>query len=312
VLGVDGRAPLPWRHQQVLDLGRPEVREHLLGRLDALLREYDIGFLKWDHNRDLVEAAHAGRAAVRRQTLAGYALLDELRRRHPGVEIESCSSGGARVDLGILARTDRVWASDTNDALDRQLVQRWTAQLVPPELVGAHVGAPRSHLTGRTQDLSFRVATALFGHLGVEWDLTTATAAELDALRAAIGFHRRLRPLLHGGDMVRVDHPDPAALVHGVVAADRSAALFGYVMLGTAAPETGSPVRFPGLDADAVYRVTPVAPGGEPRTRQVRPPAWLEAGGAELSGRVLAGVGLRPPVLMPEQALLLELTRLPG
>ena len=87
------------------------------------------------------------------------AVLDELRRRHPGVEIESCASGGGRVDLGILARTDRVWASDTNDALERQHIQRWTQLLLPPELVGTHVGPPRSHTTGRTHDLAFRVAT---------------------------------------------------------------------------------------------------------------------------------------------------------
>ena len=111
-----------------------------------------------------------GRPGVHGQTLAVYRLLDELRARHPGVEIESCASGGARVDLGILARTDRVWASDTNDALERQTIQRWTQLLLPPELVGSHVGPPRSHTTGRTHDLSFRGATALFGHFGIEWD----------------------------------------------------------------------------------------------------------------------------------------------
>ena len=100
-----------------------------------------------------------------------YRLLDELRAAHPGLEIESCSSGGARVDLGILARTDRVWASDTNDALERQPIQRWTRLLLPPELIGSHVGPPRAHTTGRTHDLSFRVATALFGHFGIEWDI---------------------------------------------------------------------------------------------------------------------------------------------
>ena len=154
----------PWRNQQVLDIAQPDAYAYLLERLDALVSEYAIDFLKWDHNRDLVGGAHA-------QTLAAYRLLDELRERHPALEIESCSSGGSRVDLGILARTDRVWASDTNDALERQAIQRWTQLLLPPELVGSHVGPPRAHTTGRTHDLSFRVATALFGHFGIEWDI---------------------------------------------------------------------------------------------------------------------------------------------
>ena len=77
----------------------------------------------------------------------------------------------------MLARTDRVWTSDTNDPLERQALQRWTTLLVPPELMGAHVGGPVAHTTGRAHTLGFRAATALLGHFGIEWDLTRASAA---------------------------------------------------------------------------------------------------------------------------------------
>jgi alpha-galactosidase len=304
--GAPGRLPEAWRHQQVLDLANPDCHAFIRDRLDALLSDHDIAFLKWDHNRDLIEAGHAGRPGVHAQTLAVYRLLDELRERHPGVEIESCASGGGRVDLGILARTDRVWASDTNDALERQPIQRWTQLLVPPELVGTHVGPPRSHTTGRVHGLAFRVATALFGHFGIEWDIASASAGEQEALAEAIAFYRRMRPLLHGGQVVRADHPDPAAYLHGVVAADRAEALFAYVQLTASAFETPGLARLPGLDPDRAYRVEPVAVAGEPETKQATAPAWLEAGGVTLGGRSLAEVGLPLPVLRPEQALLLH------
>jgi alpha-galactosidase len=308
VLSAPGRLPPPWRHQQVLDLANPDCFVYLLERLDALLGGHEIAFLKWDHNRDLIEAGHAGRPGVHAQTLAVYRLLDELRRRHPGVEIESCASGGGRVDLGILARTDRIWASDTNDALERQHIQRWTQQLVPPELVGSHVGPPRSHTTGRTHDLGFRVATALFGHFGIEWDVGAASAAEQQALAEAIALYRRLRALLHGGEVVRADHPDPAALLHGVVAPDRAEAVFAYVQLAASATETPGPARLPGLDPDRAYRVTPLEVAGGPDTKHRAGPAWYQAGGVILSGRALAEAGVQLPVLRPEQALLLQLT----
>ncbi|MGH2814025.1 MAG: alpha-galactosidase, partial [Actinomycetota bacterium] len=238
VLSAPGRLPEPWRHQQVLDLANPDCYGFIRDRLDELLGNHDIAFLKWDHNRDLLEAGHAGRPGVHAQTLATSRLLDELRSRHPGVEIESCASGGGRVDLGILARTDRVWASDTNDALERQHIQRWTGLLLPPELVGSHVGPARSHTTGRTHDLAFRAATALFGHFGIEWDIASASAEEQAGLAEAIAFYKRMRPLLHGGTVVRADHPDPAAYLHGVVAPDRVEALFAYVQLTASASET--------------------------------------------------------------------------
>jgi alpha-galactosidase len=298
VLGPPGRLPPGFRNQQVLDLANPAAYAYIRDRLDSLLAEYDIGYLKWDHNRDLTDAR------VHAQTLAVYALLDELRARHPRLEIESCSSGGARVDLGILARTDRVWASDTNDALERQAIQRWTQLLLPPELIGAHVGPPRAHTSGRTQDLSFRLATALFGHFGLEWDITTASPAERELLAEAIAFYKRVRDLLHSGTVVRADHPDPSAFVHGVVGRDE--ALFAFVQLTSSAFERPGPVRLPGLDADRAYRVAAVPLAGGPATAQRTPPPWL-AGGVTLGGRALASAGIELPVLAPEQALVLHL-----
>ena len=99
----------------------------------------------------VVEAGHGpdGRPGVHAHTLAVYRLLDELRERHPGLEIESCAGGGGRIDLGILERTDRVWASDCIDALERQQIQRYTQLLLPPELIGSHVGAHEAHTTSR-------------------------------------------------------------------------------------------------------------------------------------------------------------------
>jgi alpha-galactosidase len=285
ILNPDGPT---WRGQHVLDVANPDCGAYLLERLDALLGEYEIAYLKWDHNRDLVDSP------VHAQTLAVYALLDALRERRPGVEIESCSSGGARVDLGILERADRVWGSDTNDALERQSIQRWTQLLLPPELIGSHVGPPRAHTTRRTQELSFRVATALFGHFGFEWDITDADPAQL---REAVELYKRRRALIHSGEVVRADHPDPSAYVHGVVGEDE--ALFAFVQLTTSALEIPGPTRLPGLTGNV--RVTAL---NAPSFAHNVPPPWL-AEGVETTGEALARVGLQMPVLHPEQALLL-------
>ena len=312
LLAPPGRLPPSWRNQQVLDLANPGAWQHIFERLDTMLSDHAIAYLKWDHNRDLTDAEHDGRPGVRSQTLAFYALLDELRLRHPGVEIESCASGGGRVDLGVLERTDRIWTSDCTDALERQEIQRWTGLLVPPELVGAHVSAPRNHQTGRVLDLPFRAGTALFGHFGVEWDVSTATAEEQADLAGWISCYKTLRPLLHTGDVVRADHTDEGCELHGVVARDRGEAIFALVQLRTLAASVPARVVLPGLDPEQTYRVSLQSPGGTPRTMQIAPPPWISVGETVLPGSVLGRVGLAVPILCPEQLLLLRVSAVPA
>ncbi|MFI6059720.1 alpha-galactosidase [Streptomyces sp. NPDC051286] len=308
ILAAPGRTAPPARNQQVLDLANPEAYAHIAARLHALVDEYGITYLKWDHNRDLLESAHTGAAGVHAQTLAVYRLLDELRERHPGLEIESCSSGGARIDYGILERTDRIWASDTNDPLERQRIQRYTGLFVPPELTGSHVGAATAHTTGRTSPLPIRLATALFGHAGIEWDITACTAEELNLLAAWTALYKRLRPLLHGGRTVRVDHPDPAAWLHGVVADDRRHAVFALFQLASSTASVAPRIRISGLAPELTYTVTVCQ---EFQAASAHPSAtvpWLVEGSVRVPGAVLAGVGLAAPLLDPEQCLVLELT----
>lgn len=308
-----GRRAAPGRHQQVLDLSAPGAYAHVLGQLDALLDEHPIAYLKWDHNREVGEAGlpPSGRGAVHVQTRAVLRLMDELRSRHPGLEIETCASGGGRVDLGILQHTDRVWASDSTDAHERLGIQRWTSLLVPYELLGAHVSAPVAPTSDRALPLDFRCAVALFGHFGIEWDVTEADPAERRRLAEWVAFYKERRGLLHSGRVVHADVPDPAYDLHGVVAPERDEALYGWVCTASSEVWPPPPVRLPGLDPRRRYRVTLDGPVRDLEGIAARWGAglpWVEAGGAELPGRLLGEVGLAMPVLFADRALLLRVT----
>jgi len=309
ILAPGERLPLQGRNQQVLNLTIPAAFTHVLESMSGLVAGHGIEYIKWDHNRDLVEAGDriTGVARVHAQTQAVYALMDELRRRHPLLEIESCSSGGGRVDLEVLQRTDRIWASDCIDPLERQRIQRWTGLLLPPELVGSHVGAATAHTTRRTHSLAFRAATALFGHFGIEWDLRTAAPSDLEELAAWVVLYKEERGLIPTGKAVHCDYPDDAYCAHGVVAPDRRRALFALVTLGTTTAATPGRIRLPGLDPDLRYRIEPVqlSTGALTRTASGPPSWWLDP--PTVTGRVLGTVGLQGPMLYPEQALLFRL-----
>ena len=305
ILSTGDRIPQLQRHQLVLDLTRPEVRDYLVERLSAILGAHAIDAVKWDHNRDLLDAGSGtreGAAAVHGQTAAYYELLDELRRRHPNVEWESCAGGGGRVDLGVLSRVQRVWTSDMTDALARQQIQRWTSQLVAPEYLGAHVSATVSHQTGRVMTVDFRAATAMWGAMGIEWDLTSASEEELDRLGAWLSLFKRFRPLLHSGRMVRPECADPSAQLTGVVAADRREALVAVAQLGVPVHNRGLVVPVPGLDPARRYRLERIEPegpagqAGSGRAAGDTGDAGFVAeplGEAPVPGAVLGSVGIR-------------------
>lgn len=308
ILKVDQRVPPESRNQQVLDLTNPDAYHHVLNQISAVLGSCNISYIKWDHNRALIDAAHLGIAAARNQTLAIYKLFDELKEKFPGLEIESCASGGGRIDLGMAMHVDRFWTSDCNDATERQQIQRYTQIAIPPEMLGSHIGPTKSHTTHRVHSLSYRAITALFGHAGIEWDLTQASQAELAALKSWAAYYKKNRDLLHSGTVVRIDTVESDQYIHGVIAKDKAKAIFSYVQLATSKGSTPAGFRVPGLDSDSQYLVRVVEPAGEAEVVQQQAPSWIK--GVTVTGIALAQVGLKPPVLAPENAILIEIERL--
>jgi len=305
ILQEPGRIPVEGRWQQVLDLTKEGAYNHVLNQVDAVLTDNNISYIKWDHNRHLSDPISDGRPVVRKQTQALYRLFDELKRRHPGLEIESCASGGGRIDLGMIEHADRFWTSDQNDPLERQQIQRWTAMVIPPEFLGTHVGPTTGHQMHRTHDISFRVLNALFGHAGIEWDITEATDAELEVLRKYVAFYKTHRDLLHSGDVVRSDVIQGNAQMYGTVSKDKQRAIFTYMQL-TSIDNFGPLIAtFDGLDPLRTYTVTVNTDLSATDFLNKSNPGWWPS--VELSGEALASIGLQLPVTRPESGLLFEL-----
>lgn len=301
------------RHQYLLDLQNPAVFNYLLERLTWLLGSYDIDYIKWDMNREIVQAGHEGQPAVVGQTNAVYRLMDILQQKYPNVEIESCSSGGGRIDFEVLKRTQRFWASDSNDALDRQIIQRGMSYFFPPEVMGAHIGGKTCHTTYRELDMNLRGLTALFGHMGVELDPVKESTEEQKGFTHYIRLHKQLRSLLHSGNSVRLDVDDSAAMQsYGVVSQDKKEAVFVIAQLALPTYALSGNLRLTGLLADKEYsieildlpnHIDPQVNGHAMKSF----PKWMTTD-TTLSGDWLMNIGLPLPVLDPATAMLIKIT----
>lgn len=299
ILGQSGRLPVTARNQLVLDLANPAAYAHIAEQLAALLDEHQIAYLKWDHNRDLLEpiSPRTGRVAVHEQTRAAYWLMDQLRAHQEGLEIEACASGGGRIDLGVLEHTDRVWTSDCIDPIERDTIQRYTSLIVPPEMMGAHVGAARSHTTGRNTSLHLRATSAFSGHFGIEWDLREASESERAELSAVIAEWKQWRDHLAASRTVRADDADSSRSLTGHISSDRRRSLWTLLQRTTSDTYPSPPMRVPGLDPELQYRVQLL---GDLPEGAAAPP-WIREG-LSLPGRLLSSVGVSTPTLHPGTA----------
>ena len=264
-IGIPGRPHTESRQQLVLDLGRPEVVDHLTDALSAILASAPISYVKWDMNRNITEPYARDLPPERqgmfhhRSILGVYELYRRLTTRFPGVLFESCASGGGRFDPGMLAYAPQAWTSDDTDAAERLAIQWGTSLVYPPSAIAAHVSAVPNHQTGRVTPLETRAAVAFFGVFGYELDPTRLSDEERATVREQIGFYVAHRGTFQYGRFHRLESPFAGRGRHVAwmsVAADGGEAIVGvYTSVNQPAPEARR-VRLRGLEPERVYTVT--------------------------------------------------------
>ena len=302
------------RQQLVLNLARPEVQEYVFNFLDKLLSENNIAFLKWDYNRNWSEPGwetapgaspgYAGGAAEKeiyvRYVASLYDILARLRAKHPKVEIESCSGGGGRVDLGILQHTDEVWPSDNTDALDRLSIQNGFTHAYTPETMAAWVTDVPNYLDRRVVPLQFRFTVAMQGALGIGSNLNKLSEGELKQSADLVSFYKTVRTTVQHGKLYRLRQPEhnESSDVEYVAEDGSQAVVFSYLHsqhYGMARPA----VQLEGLEPRANYRIVPLNAG-------------KYAGDEVVSGAVLMGQGITLQLAGDYDSTALRLERVAG
>ena len=289
------------RQQKALNMALPEVRDFLYDRMSAVLRDNDIDYIKWDHNRVMPMPDAA-------QTRGSYALIDRLRTDFPDVEIESCASGGGRIDFGILERTQRVWLSDSNDALERLRIQHDAALFLPMAVTGSHVGPRVCHTSGRTLDISFRAWVAAQRHMGFEMDPRELSDHEARVLAEVTSWWKANRTWTTTADILRLDSADPTILAEQQQARDGGRFVVFAGKAATSAQISPRPLRLTALDPDAMYSIRLINRDTAPTLS--RGTTALKSQDLTLSGSYLMRHGVTLPWSFPERMWVLEGERL--
>ncbi len=289
------------RQQKALNMALPEVRGFIYDRMAAVLSAHPIDYIKWDHNR-VLPMPDAD------QTRGSYALIDRLRRDFPQVEIESCASGGGRIDFGIMQRTQRVWLSDSNDALERLRIQYDAALFLPIAVTGSHVGPRRCHTSGRVLDISFRAWVAAQRHMGFEMDPRELDEREIAVLCEVATWWKHNRDWMMKADILRLDSADEAVLAEQQMTRDGSRFVVFAGKAATSDQIAPRPLRLTALDDMARYKITLMNRQSAPALSRGMPA--LKEGPIEVSGAWLMHHGLTLPWNFPDTMWVLEGERL--
>jgi alpha-galactosidase len=266
-MNFPGRPRTEARNQLLLNLARDDVKEYVFNWLDQLVTNNDIAFLKWDYNRNWAEPGwDAVPVEDQKKIYVAYVrnlydIIDRLRAKHPKLEIESCSGGGGRVDLGILRRTDEVWPSDNTDALDRLTLQDGFSHAYTPGIMMAWVTDVPSGIDHRVVPLKFRFLVAMSGSLAVGSNLNKFTPEEMDASRDYISWYKNVRATVQRGSLYRLIAPEGSeySATEYVAQNGQQAVLYAYLhsqQFGTPFP----PVYLRGLEENATYKVQGMDP----------------------------------------------------
>ena len=295
VLGGDEQ-PLG-RNQLTLNLDHEGVTDYLFDKIHAVLDEYDIDYVKWDHNRVLPLKDDG-------QTRAFYRLIDALKRKHPNVDFESCASGGGRIDYGVLEYCSRVWLSDSNDALERWRMQTSASAFLPNEIMGSHVGPRICHTSGRILPMQFRAWVAASRHMGFEMDPRELTDEDAEILKEVTTWYKMNRDWLHAGTIHNLPQTDPATMGEIQIAEDGSR--FVAMMAQMTVSDQVSPhrIRLTGLDPDQSYQVSLRNP--QDAATVSRGNVALRAQPVTLSGRALMDHGVQTPNAFPATMWVIE------
>ena len=293
VLNFPGRPRSESRTQLVLNLARPDVRDYVEGFLDKLLTENDIAFLKWDYNRNWSEP---GWDQVPIDEQRGiyiafirnlYSILADLRKKHPKVEIESCSGGGGRVDLGILRYTDEVWPSDNTDPFDRLAMQDGFSYAYTPQIMMAWVTDSPHWFNFRSTSLTYRMLSSMQGSLGIGANLNHWRTEDFATAKRLIAAYHSVQRTIVRGDLYRLISPRDGSqmLATETVSSDKNQVVV-FAFANATRQGRGFPLlQLEGLDPDAEYKLGWIEGKAVPETPASASGAWWMQHGLQLDLR---------------------------
>jgi len=281
--------------------GNPAVREWAFQTLDRLIREYNCDWIKLDFNLDpgigcnRTDHGHGEGDGLLAHYQGYYAVLDRVRSAHPEVLLENCSSGGLRIDLGIMRHLHTSFISDP-DWPEHSLQTFWGASLMlAPDAIlhwsysqwgvshHKHQQFDPNDPRLTVEQLDFYLHIAMMRGFGFSWRLPELPGWIKERLACHFRLYKTvIRRFVREADLYRLtDQPlregrgDRWSAFQFQLADGGENLLFVFRLTGA---EPSRMIRLRNLDPEAMYEVRELSGNADNERRTVRGAELLESG----------------------------------
>jgi alpha-galactosidase len=258
--------------ERILDLAKPEVATYVEDHIFRIIDRYKIDMFRLDYNIDAREGGFNARDNRMENTLwrhveVIHGIFDKVRRKYPDLQLENCSSGGGRTDLGMLSRFTTAWTSDWMRMPRTVRILNGMSLALPPEFLNRTLGVCMAGSYRGNLETQFHVIVLAHPTVsGLMRSLDECNPQVMSVAKKYLDIYKKfIRPITREGHVYHHTPVIPGADASSwcaleYVSDDRSKAVAGVFRLINAESDTYV-LRFRGLDPSMRYRITS-EPGG--------------------------------------------------
>lgn len=181
------------------DMRDPWVQDYLAEKVIGTLKKYGFGYMKIDYNETIgmgCDGAESLGEGLRQNMEASADFIERVKRDVPGIVLENCSSGGHRLEPGLMSRMSMASFSDAHECPEIPIIAANLHRLIHPAQSQIWAVIRREDSVKR---IVYSVANTFLGRMCISGDVAELSAEQWDAIDRGIAFYHKIAPVIKKG-----------------------------------------------------------------------------------------------------------------
>ena len=175
------------------------VQEYLSKKVIGTLQKYGFGYMKIDYNETIgmgCDGAESLGEGLRQNMESSADFIEKVKREVPGIVLENCSSGGHRLEPGLMGRMSMASFSDAHECPEIPIIAANLHRLIHPAQSQIWAVIRQEDSVKR---IVYSVVNTFLGRMCISGDVTELSAEQWRAIDNGIAFYHKIAPVIKNG-----------------------------------------------------------------------------------------------------------------